>query len=804
LKSCDESAPGPDGISYEVYKKLWPEIGQYLLDAWRYSEVSGILPVDHRVSCITLIPKTGKDLEHIENWRPITLTNCDLKIFTKLLANRVSTVLDKLISQSQTAYIPGRVVHDNLRVFDFYKNYCKKHNVDALLISLDAKKAFDSVSHKYMWEVLRSYGFSENFIETVKLLYKDLKANILVNGFKSVIINIERSVKQGDALSCALFILCIDPLIRKLENNENIECIPIPRSVYSNIKIKEKVGAFADDVGLAVKNNLTTINAIFNDYSLFSRLSGIELNLSKTEILKLNLDTQDRHFVPSVFQAGGVVVKSTESIKICGITFSNNVNVEYEKNIIEKINSLEKQIVRWLPRCLSVEGKITIVKTFGLSQLIYSLQMCEIKEKELNNIESIIFRFLWNKSWVGNRAPDRIKRSIMKAPYDKGGLNCPDIKNLDMALKTKQFIRSMQSKHHINLVQKYVLEKDGYFEYHKIEYSKISDIESVTAGYQITTNLLTDRIRKISLDQNGENEVLLGNKTDMIASTDIIEYFRRKRIPLALYRFRLLANQGIETFHELVNEFKYPRDDQLRTCAQEILTFFPKDWIELVGNVSNINSEITLNGEYYTYNWQVVNSNVIKVKNLRNILTPITKIEPPFLNYDKFELSTDDLDFNPFTLARTALHAPRDRFYKFRILHGDIFCNKRMFKFKMTNSPNCAMCPETVETIKHVLWECPRASRAWKFLNDQTKEFLGFEYVCYRSVILGQTSANMAMESMITWVTKMIMSIDRSNLISNEAILAKFKTLFYYEQKTFGLTSKKMRARWGNIMNKFR
>jgi len=108
------------------------------------------LPRDQRLSAITLLPKAGKDLQKIENWRPITLTNCDLKIFTKLISSRVANVLDKVIHPSQTAYIPGRVVHDNLRVFDFYNRYCRENNIDALLVSLDAKKAFDSVSHKYM------------------------------------------------------------------------------------------------------------------------------------------------------------------------------------------------------------------------------------------------------------------------------------------------------------------------------------------------------------------------------------------------------------------------------------------------------------------------------------------------------------------------------------------------------------------------------------------------------------------------------------------------------------------------------
>ena len=51
---------------------------------------------------------------------------------------------------------------------------------------------------------------------------------------------------------------------------------------------------------------------------------------------------------------------TSESIKICGITFSSNANIEYDNNVKDKINKLEKQLIMWLPRSLSVEGKIPI------------------------------------------------------------------------------------------------------------------------------------------------------------------------------------------------------------------------------------------------------------------------------------------------------------------------------------------------------------------------------------------------------------------------------------------------------------
>jgi hypothetical protein len=237
LLTCKTSAPGPDGIPYEIYKRFWNILGPLIYDSWKHSIKIGILPPSHLESAIVLLPKEGKDCKDIKNWRPITLSNCDLKIITKSLASKMARVLDQIIVNSQTAYVPGRSVADNLRSNFFFKQYCKTNKLNAVLISLDAKKAFDSVDHKYIEETLMAYGFGPKLINTFKVLYNKITARILVNGFQSELINIERGVKQGDALSCAIFIICIDPLIRNLNKNAGI----------SPVRVK-------------VKNRLETIN----------------------------------------------------------------------------------------------------------------------------------------------------------------------------------------------------------------------------------------------------------------------------------------------------------------------------------------------------------------------------------------------------------------------------------------------------------------------------------------------------------------------------------------------------------------
>ena len=96
-----------------------------------------------------------------------------------------------------------------------------------------------------------------------------------------------------------------------------------------------------------------------------------------------------------------VDINSIEAIKVCGVTFSYNVELAYRANIRDKITNLETQIKRWLWRGLSLEGKIMIVKTFGMSQLIYFLQSCVMKKEDITKVERTIYKFLWNKKCDG-------------------------------------------------------------------------------------------------------------------------------------------------------------------------------------------------------------------------------------------------------------------------------------------------------------------------------------------------------------------------------------------------------------------
>jgi hypothetical protein len=86
--------------------------------------------------------------------------------------------------------------------------------------------------------------------------------------------------------------------------------------------------------------------------------------------------------------------------------------VEYDHNILSKVERYELQLKKWICRNIMLEGKILIIKTYCLSQQIYNLQCYGILQKELVLVERLIFKFFWSKDWNKIHVCDRIKRSV--------------------------------------------------------------------------------------------------------------------------------------------------------------------------------------------------------------------------------------------------------------------------------------------------------------------------------------------------------------------------------------------------------
>ena len=224
-----EKSPGLDGYTAEFNKKIWIDLGIFVLRSINYGYENGSLSVTKKQGVITCLPKQDKDRNYLKNWRPISLLNVVYKLASSAIANRMKTVLDSLIHEDQKGFISGRCLSKNIRLIYDVLFETKNQELPGLILSIDFEKAFDTVSWEFIERVLQYFNFGLSLISWIKLFQTGSESCIIQNGFMSDFLNLKRGCRQGDPVSPYIFILCAEILGKMLRTNENVKGININR-----------------------------------------------------------------------------------------------------------------------------------------------------------------------------------------------------------------------------------------------------------------------------------------------------------------------------------------------------------------------------------------------------------------------------------------------------------------------------------------------------------------------------------------------------------------------------------------------
>ena len=154
LKALKDMASGKTlgihELPAEFYKTFWDDIAPSLIASLNCAYKAGTLSVSQRQGVIKLIPKKDANLHLIKNWRPLTLLNCDYKIATKAITNRIKSGIPQLINNDQTDFLKGRFIGENIRLINNVINYTAQHEIPGLLLFIDFEKAFDSLEWSFV------------------------------------------------------------------------------------------------------------------------------------------------------------------------------------------------------------------------------------------------------------------------------------------------------------------------------------------------------------------------------------------------------------------------------------------------------------------------------------------------------------------------------------------------------------------------------------------------------------------------------------------------------------------------------
>jgi hypothetical protein len=149
---------------------------------------------------LTLIPKID-DASEIRNYRPISLINCSFKIFGKLLTRRLKKVCERLVAQEQSAFIHGRYILESVVVTHEVVHSLHKNKDPGIILKLDYEKAYDRVNIDFLFEILKIRGFSETWIDWIKMVVLGGSVSVMANGEESSTFKIGKCLRLGDPLS---------------------------------------------------------------------------------------------------------------------------------------------------------------------------------------------------------------------------------------------------------------------------------------------------------------------------------------------------------------------------------------------------------------------------------------------------------------------------------------------------------------------------------------------------------------------------------------------------------------------------
>ena len=422
----NNKSPGFDGLTTNFYKHFWPILGEKLTSIFNYAFRTGALTVSQRRGVISLLFKKG-DRTQLKNWRPVTLLNTDYKILTKALANRLQRVLPLIIHTDQTASIKGRTINDNTRLLHDVVAYANEKDIPLALISVDQLKAFDRVSHEFLFKCLENFGFGPNFVQWIKLIYNSVSSSVKTNGWLTAFITLERGLRQGCALSMPLYVLTAETMAINIRENPRIHGL-LPPGSQEELKLSQ----YADDTTLLLSDD-QSINEVFNTFVLYERASGAKINKGKCKGLWCGAFAHRTEQLGDFDWFNDFIPE-----KILG-QFIGNVDCT-RRNWEAKIQKINNIIAAWRHRELSYKGKALVINGLLTSTLWYNATSLPMPSWAIVQIDQSIYNFFWSYK------RHLVNKDILALPVQQGGFNIPRIETKIQSLRLNTLRRLLSAE----------------------------------------------------------------------------------------------------------------------------------------------------------------------------------------------------------------------------------------------------------------------------------------------------------------------------------------------------------------------
>jgi hypothetical protein len=286
-------APGNDEVTADVLKAGGPPVLRWLYeiftDVWKNEEIVE----DWNLAILIRLFKEG-DKQLCDNYRGISLLNVTSKLFSRMILNRIQQLIDNQLLEAQAGFRANRSTIDQIFTMKMIMEKRKEFNKPLFLCFIDITKAYDSVNRELLWRVCPNYGISEKLVNLLKMLYKNSKAKVRIDGELSTSFLIETRVLEGGIPSPILFNMLFDFIIRKVIDEAGVSGVQFSygsndfyhgaRENYVNFNILNLL--YADDL-VAMCETADDLKTFIKTFEKITQEYRLTMSVKKTCIMAL-------------------------------------------------------------------------------------------------------------------------------------------------------------------------------------------------------------------------------------------------------------------------------------------------------------------------------------------------------------------------------------------------------------------------------------------------------------------------------------------------------------------------------------
>ncbi|SGY38366.1 BQ5605_C003g02011 [Microbotryum silenes-dioicae] len=408
-------SPGPSGVPYELYHTAPRAWAKALSRAFNAMTKRGSLSPKQGQGLVRLLfkhHKIGADRAELSSYRPITLRECDYKLFTKVYIARLNHVLPDLLPPQQHGFVKGRRSADasfHLRLLIEELGARGTKFPDAALLSLDQSSAYDLVKHKWIFAIFDALGAPATFQRVLRMLYSgdSTTARYIINGFLTPPVRLTCGLGQGDPVSSLVWDVVFQPFLDALHRRGIAMNLSLPTiHPYPQSRAITSL-AFADDVVVAVagSESLTLLDDLALDWRL---ATNGRLNTDKTVVLPIGCrwEAGDR---PLVVKAEG------ESLEWIGLSFDPTGNTKLAN--VNLVARLEAVLDSARDRGLTHHTRAFYVNRYAIPKILHILSADIPPLEVVKELDRILVDFV-----RGGKRRSCYGKDVVFTPKSKGGL----------------------------------------------------------------------------------------------------------------------------------------------------------------------------------------------------------------------------------------------------------------------------------------------------------------------------------------------------------------------------------------------